>query len=79
MTWLHMARRIASEFGLALNDRDADYLLWEETGFPEFFIGDPVATCANQLRSAFRRRGHRRIYPMHAYSATRHAARAETS
>lgn len=54
-TWLDLAKEVGKEFGKTLNDKQADYMLWEHTGFPSFFSGDPIEQCREQLRAAFRR------------------------
>lgn len=67
MTWLELVHEVAYEHGVSVTDVEADSLLWNETGFPGFFHGEPVNTCACQLREAFCRRGFRRLRPLHWY------------
>ncbi len=52
-TWRDLARSVAWEFGIDLSFEDADYVLWEHTGFPSFFHGDPIESCTAQLREFF--------------------------
>lgn len=53
MTWLQLVRSVASEFRLVLTDAAADNALWEYTGFPSFWHGDPITECVAQLRAHF--------------------------
>jgi hypothetical protein len=34
MTWLELAKEEAAKLGVILTDKQADYILWEETAFP---------------------------------------------
>ena len=52
-TWAELTRDVAREFGLTLSDDEVDYALWEHTGFPYFWQGDPVECCTAQLREHF--------------------------
>lgn len=54
-TWRDVARGVAWEFGRDITPTEADYLLWEETGFPSFWDGAPGDTCRRQLREFFQR------------------------
>lgn len=54
-TWQDLAKDVGKEFGKTLTNDQADYLLWNHTGFPSFWKGDPVEECRAQLRSAFKR------------------------
>ncbi len=54
-TWQDLAKEVGREFGKTLNDKQADYLLWNHTGFPSFWKEDPIEECRAQLRAAFRR------------------------
>lgn len=67
MTWLDLVHEVTHEYNLSISDDFADSLLWNETGFPGFFHGDPVNTCARQLREAFQARGFRRVRPLRWY------------
>lgn len=53
MTWLDLARSVAWEFGIDLSYADADYVLWEHTGFPSFWEGDPMECAVKQMRTYF--------------------------
>lgn len=57
-TWRDVARGVAWEFGFDLTDQDADYVLWEHTGFPEFWDGHPPEVCRRQLREFFQSDRH---------------------
>lgn len=37
MTALEIAKEVAKDFGIELSDQEADYVIWEQTGFPEFW------------------------------------------
>ena len=52
-TWLDLARSVAWEFGIDLGPDEADHVLWEYTGFPAFWSGDPIECCTRQLREHF--------------------------
>lgn len=54
-TWLDLAKDVGREFGITLDDKQADYMLWNHTGFPSFWKGDPIEECRAQLRAAFKR------------------------
>lgn len=43
-------------FRLALDDAERDHVLWNETGWPAFWTGEPEACLRRQLREAFARR-----------------------
>lgn len=53
LTWTDVARSVAWEFGFDLPFAQADYILWEHTGFPSFWRGDPLTCCIEQLRAYF--------------------------
>lgn len=48
MTWLDVARAVFPE----ADDATLGMYLWEYTGFPEFWRGDPVTECTKQLVEA---------------------------
>ncbi len=52
-TWADLARSVAWEFGIDLSFDEADYVLWEHTGFPSFWRGDPRECATEQLREFF--------------------------
>lgn len=56
LTWTDVVNAVAHEFGLWFTDYEANALLWEHTGFPGFFMGDPVTIASQQLRDYFGRR-----------------------
>lgn len=37
MTYLELAKDEALQHGITLSDKDANFILWEHTGFPDFF------------------------------------------
>lgn len=41
MTWLELAKEEAARLGVVLTDKQADYILWEETAFP-FDVPDAI-------------------------------------
>lgn len=43
----------AREFDQEVDDLTADAILWEETGFPGFFMGDPEVTLRRQVARYF--------------------------
>lgn len=53
VTWVQLARKVAAEFRVVLLDAQADHVLWEHTGFPSFWKGDPEECCTRQLRDFF--------------------------
>lgn len=53
LTYLDLARSVAAEYRLVLTDAAADAALWEHTGFPSFWHGDPATECATRLREHF--------------------------
>lgn len=52
-TWEDLARSVAWDFGIDLTYEEARYVLWEHTGFPEFWTGIPRVACHNQLVAYF--------------------------
>lgn len=54
MTTIELARKIATEHGCSeLSDADLDYIIWEYTGYPSFWVGDPATCFESQLRGYF--------------------------
>ena len=53
MLILSYVHTIALEHGVRITDDQADYILWEKTGFPEFWTGDPMTCLTKQLRMVF--------------------------
>ena len=59
ISYIELAQAVALEFGVKLSASDADYLIYEETGFPEFWNipedgNDPIECMQTQLRRYFR-------------------------
>ena len=55
INYLATARRVAHEEGINPVTRDMlRYVIWEKTGYPSFFSGDPRETFVAQARAAFR-------------------------
>lgn len=48
-----IARQEAEALGLSLPDEALGYVLWNETGWPCFFVGDKEVELRRQLREAF--------------------------
>ena len=57
MTWLEIVKEEAAKASLPIpDDETADFILWEETGFPEFWPSghaSPEAACRFQLMEFF--------------------------
>ena len=53
MTWIELVRDEAKKLKRTVTDEQADYILWEHTGFPEFWQGDPETCCREQVREFF--------------------------
>ena len=51
-TWIGLAKAVGADLGFELSDDEADYVLWEYTGFPGFW-NETVRDCINQLRAFF--------------------------
>ena len=52
MNGLAIAQEEATKLEVVLDDAALDYILWEETGWPAFFEGDPEVTLRKQLQTA---------------------------
>ena len=52
MSVLEIAREEAAKAGITIDDSTLDYLIWNETGFPSFWIGDPETCLREQLQAA---------------------------
>ena len=49
---IQTVQRIASEMGYPLIDvHTCEYILWEHTGYPGFFLGDPQRALEAQIRA----------------------------
>ena len=55
MTFKDLVREVADQYGHVppLSDEECMYILWEWTGFPGFFHGDPETCCREQLHEYF--------------------------
>lgn len=55
MTGIDLVREVAAEFGQDVGDDAAGSILWNYTGYPHFFDGDPdpVECFRDQLREYF--------------------------
>lgn len=58
-SYIEVAQAVALEFGVTLSAADADYVIYEETGFPDFWNipedgKDGVECMQTQLRRYFR-------------------------
>lgn len=57
-TWIELVQAVAAEFGETVDLADADYLLWEYTGFPSFWPRADISAAQQareQLRDYFKR------------------------
>ncbi len=52
MNGLVIAREIAKELDCPATDEELEWLMWNQTGWPSFFDGDPEKTYREQLRKA---------------------------
>lgn len=53
LVWTDLVREVGKEFGREVTDDEAGMVLWEYTGFPSFWDGNPVDCCTQQLREHF--------------------------
>ena len=53
-TYLSFARRVAKEHGLSLDKETLNGVIWENTGFPCFFMGNHLEEFDRQLTEFFR-------------------------
>ncbi len=58
MTWRELVKDEASKCGVVLTDEDADFVLWEYTGYPDFWAipsdgATPEECCRRQIRRLF--------------------------
>lgn len=53
-TWNDLVRSVGHEYGLWFTDAEAIGILWEHTGYPGFFRGDPFECATRQLHDLFR-------------------------
>lgn len=53
-TWQDLVRQVFPK----ADDKTADYLLWEFTGFPQFWVGDHVVGCLTQLEEVKTKSGN---------------------
>lgn len=49
-TYAQIVRSVAAEHKVELTDDQVELILWEHTGFPSFWTGEPASTCAAQVR-----------------------------
>ena len=52
MNGLVIAREVADELHLKVDDGILGWMMWNETGWPAFFNGDPETTYRKQIRVA---------------------------
>lgn len=52
-TYSDIVRQVAAEFGASPDNDEVAWILWENTGFPEFWSGDPAESCRDQVRSFY--------------------------
>lgn len=53
LTWPDVVNSVAHQYGQWFTDDVAMNLLWEYTGYPGFFDGDPVTVATRQLHELF--------------------------
>lgn len=51
-SWMDVVRGVAQEFGETPNEDEAGYILWNHTGYPSFWHGDPVTCCEVYQRTS---------------------------
>lgn len=54
-TWVDLVHKVAKEHGQRVSEAEADHILWEHTGFPSFWEGDPRSHFTAQLHEFFGR------------------------
>ena len=54
LTWTDVVNHVAHDYGMWFNDFGVMPILWEHTGYPCFFQGDPVECATEQLHQYFR-------------------------
>ena len=52
MNGLAIAQEIASQLVSPRSDEELEWLMWNQTGWPSFFDGDPETIFRQQLRTA---------------------------
>ncbi len=52
MDGLTIAREVANKLDLIITDEQLEGLMWEETGWPAFFAGDPETVFRQQMLDA---------------------------
>jgi hypothetical protein len=52
MNGLAIARKVADELHLTISDELLEWIMWNETGWPSFFVGDPETIFQQQIRTA---------------------------
>ncbi|KKM76522.1 hypothetical protein LCGC14_1379380 [marine sediment metagenome] len=52
MNGLAIAREVADEMDIKASDEYLGWLMWNETGWPAFFRGDPETVYRAQIRAA---------------------------
>ena len=57
MTGIELVKEISCKYGYNITNTEADYIIWNHTGFPDFFIGDAESWFRNQLEELFSRPG----------------------
>lgn len=52
-TWDGIVRSVAREWGEEPDVDECGYILWNHTGYPSFWTGDPVECCIDQVRAYY--------------------------
>lgn len=59
MTGIELVNQVAAEHGVTgLSDDDAAHILWEYTGYPSAFVGEPEEYFRRQLHEHFLKNRH---------------------
>ena len=66
MTPKEMVKEEAEKLGRVISDETADYILWEYTGFPEFFILRDGESRDDAMRREIREALQRELKPFEA-------------
>lgn len=53
LTWRDLVTQVAALYGTKVTDDEADTILWNFTGYPAFFYGDPAKCATRQVNEFF--------------------------
>jgi len=57
-TDITFTQRIGREHGFEVSREDAGYILWNHTGYPSFWDGDPIECLDRQVTEFFQKANH---------------------